>query len=55
LKTFERPRQSRFRPVPYLKTVLPLRGTKWPPPPAQSPARAATPPEGPPSERATAP
>jgi hypothetical protein len=55
MKAFERPRESRFQPIPYLKTVLPLRGSKWPPPPAPTPPRAATPPEESPSERATVP
>lgn len=54
-KSFERPRETRFRPIPYLKTVLPLRGSKWPPPPGPTPARTANSPGGPPSEKATAP
>jgi glycosyltransferase involved in cell wall biosynthesis len=55
MKVFERPRESRFSPMPYLKTVLPMRGAKWPPPPAPPSARAANPPEESPSEKAMVP
>jgi len=54
-KVFERPRVSRFRPLPYLKSVLPLRGTKWPPPPAPPTPRGTTPRQEAPSETMTAP